>query len=333
MGLDIGTSSIKFAQLKKRGRLTKLIGYGRVAIPENIIIEGIISEPEKVAALLKKTFDSPPWGKITAKRIYASLPESKLFTRIIDLPKLDAKDVNEAVKYEIDQTIPMPSDDLYIDWQIIGESKNKVTVFLSAAPKSIVNSYVQLFNLLGMEPMALELSLAAIARSMVSNKEKVEPVIILDLGDQASNMAIFDSNLRVTGSYPIGGATMKKRLVDELKFDEKTAAAEVRKGISGKTKASKIVEDEMDKLVAEFKKMIEYYKEKKPNVNVTKVLLCGGLGFMPGLPEHLKDSGFDAKIGNPWTNISIYPIKPIPKEEASGYAPAVGLCLRGFLDD
>jgi type IV pilus assembly protein PilM len=227
----------------------------------------------------------------------------------------------------------MPSDDLYVDWQIIGDDKNKVVVFLTAAPRSIVNSYTQLFKILAVEPMALEMSLASIARAMVSNKNQVEPVILLDIGDQASNMAIFDSNLRITGSHPIGGATMKQRLIEELKLSMREAAAEVRLGISKETKSSKIIKGEVDKLTTEMEKMIDYYKEKKPDAIIKKVLLCGGLGFLPGLPEYLKDQGFEAKVGNPWINISIYPLKPVPKEEASGYAPAIGLCLRGLADD
>lgn len=227
----------------------------------------------------------------------------------------------------------MPADDLYVDWQIIGDEKNKVVVFLTAAPRSIVNSYIQLFRLLDAEPMALEMSLAAIARSMVSNKDQVEPVILLDIGDQTSNMAIFDSNLRITGSHPIGGATMKQRLIEELKLDPQQAATEVRLGILKNTKSSKIIMGEVDKLVTEMEKMIEYYKEKMPDTIIKKVLLCGGLGFLPGLPEYLKDQGFEAKVGNPWINISVYPLKPVPKEEAPGYAPAIGLCLRELADD
>lgn len=233
----------------------------------------------------------------------------------------------------MDQAIPMPSDDLYLDWQVIEEGKDKVTVFLSAAPKSIVNSYIQLFKLLNFEPLTLEISLAAIARAMVSEGQKNEPVIILDIGDQASNMAVFDGNLRVTGSYPIGGATMKQRLSKELKIEGKKAEDEIKMGISGNSKSNKIVLEEIEKLLAEAKKMISYFKEMEPKTEIKKILLCGGLGFLPGLPEHIKDLGFDAKIGNPWTNISIYPLKPIPKEQASGYAPAVGLCLRGITDD
>jgi type IV pilus assembly protein PilM len=308
-----------------------LIGYGKLNLPENTIIEGIISEPEKAADLLTKTFKNPPWGKITARRVYASLPESKMFTRVIELPKLDLKDIEEAIKYEMDQSIPIPSDDLYFDWKKIDESKDKLIVLLAAAPKSIINSYVQLFELLKMEPAALEMSMAAIARSMISNKNQVEPVLILDLGDRSSNIAVFDSNLKVTGSHPIGGGTIKELISTALSKSDKEAALLVRSGIEKETEASKIIKNEVDKLITEAKRTIDYYEDKNVDSKVKKILVCGGLGFLPGLTKYLAEKlKLEATVGNPWVNISVYPLKPVPKEEAPGYAAAIGLALRGI---
>lgn len=310
-----------------------MVGYGKVEIPEDTVIEGIISEPEKLAEILKKSFAKPPWGKITAERVIASLPESRIFTRILDLPILSKKDINEAIKYETEQSIPVPPDDLYIDWQVINESDDKITVLLAAAPKSIVNSYIQLFNIIGLEPLALEMSLAAIARSMVSNIDKVEPVIIFDIGDRSSNIAVFDTNLQVTGSHPIGGGTIRELIADTLNISDKESYQTTRTGIKGKTKQSDLIKGEIDKLISEIKKMDQYYREKTGYEKSMKILLCGGLGFMPGLPEYLKENGYESKVGNPWVNISIYPIKPVPKEETPGFATAIGLSLRGMEDD
>jgi type IV pilus assembly protein PilM len=283
---------------------------------------------------LTKTFKNPPWGKITGKRVYASLPESKMFNRVIELPKLDLKDIEEAIKYEMDQSIPIPADDLYFDWKKIDESKDKLVILLAAAPKSIVNSYVQLFQALKMEPAALEMSMAAITRSMVSNKNQVEPVLILDLGDLASNVAVFDSNIKVTGSHPIGGGTIKELITSELGKSDKEAALLVRAGIEKDTPASKIVKSEIDKLIVEAKRTIDYYEDKNDGSRVKRILICGGLGFLPGLPKYLTEKlKLDATAGNPWVNISVYPLKPVPKEEAPGYAAAIGLALRGLEND
>lgn len=331
--MDIGGSTVKFVQLKDAGKLTKLVGYGKVDIPENIIIEGIISEPEKLASVLEKAFKTPPWGKITADYIIASLPESKMFTRIIDLPNLGKNDISDAIKYEVEQSIPVPIDDLYVDWEVISETDEAATVLLAAAPKSIINSYIQLFDLLDMEPLALEMSLAAIARAMVSNKEQIGPIIILDIGDKASNIAVFDDNLRITGSHPIGGGTIKDLLMTSLGISEKDAARKIREGITKDTKEATLIKAEIEKLYDEMDRTVKYYREKSGYEKDMKILLCGGLGFMPGLPEFLKENGYESKIGNPWVNISIYPIKPVPKEEVPGYATAIGLCLRGLKDD
>lgn len=234
----------------------------------------------------------------------------------------------------MEQSIPIDANDLYVDWQTIEQAEEKSTIILAAAPKSIVNSYLQLFKLMDVEPLALEMSLAAIARSMVSNKEKAEPVLILDIGGQASNLAVFDSNLRVTGSHPIGGATIKQQLARELKLSENEVEKMIRTGIKEKSKASENIKGCIDKLAAESNNMVQYFIEKNKGTKVTKMLLCGGLAFIPGLPEYFKEkTKLETKVGNPWVNISIYPIKPVPKEEAPSYATAVGLCLRGFSDD
>lgn len=333
LGLDVGTSSVKFVQLKQSGKLTKLVGYGRIEIPENIIVEGIISEPEKLANILKKSLNDPPWGRITAQRVIASLPESKIFTKFLELPGLEDKDIEEAINYEMEQSIPIAANDLYVDWQELERKNNKRLIFLSAAPKSIVNSYVQLFELLDIEPVVLEMSLAAIARSMVSNKEKVEPVAILDIGGEASNVAIFDSNLRITGSHAIGGKTIRDLLIKSLGITEKEAFLAIRKGIKGSTKGEKIIKEEIEKLAVEVERTVKYFSEKNESQKVTKGLLCGGLAFAPGFYDYLSErTKLEFKIGNPWVNISVYPIKPVPKEESPGYAAAIGLCLRGFDD-
>ncbi len=333
LGLDIGTTSVKFVQLKNKGKLTKLVGYGKLEVPENIIVDGVVSEPEKLAEILKNTFKNPPWGEINAKRVVASLPESKVFTRTLELPVIAGKELDDAVNFEIEQSIPMPASDLYIDWQVIEEKEKQTTVFLAAAPRAIVDSYLQLFKLINLEPIAVEVSMAAIARAMISGKSQTEPIVIFDLGGQTTNMAVVDDNLRITESHPVGGRTIRDLVSSVANVPKAEAAVLVRQGMKSKTKSAEIVKNEVKNLINETEKIIDYYLEKNEGAKITKVLLCGGLGFLPGLPELFKEQlKLEAKIGNPWVNISIYPIKPVPKEEAPGYAAAIGLALRGLND-
>lgn len=333
LGLDLGTSSVKFAQLKKERKYSKLIGYGKVEIPENIIVEGVISEPEKLAAILKKNFLEPKWGKISAKRVIASLPEARIFTRVIELPTLSKKDLGEAVNYEVEQSIPIPLSDLYIDYQIFDETIDKISVYLTAAPRAIIDSYIQLFNQLGMESLALEPSLLSIARATVKGREK-SPVIILDIGGTTTNIAIFDKDLKVTESLQMGGLNIKSELKEILGLANRDATLAIKAGFAKESKESELIKNEIEKITIEIKKMVDYYEEKNETVKFSKILVSGGLAAMPGLLEVLKeDLNIEARICSPWTNVSIYPLKPVPKEQAPGYAASIGLCLRGFSDD
>jgi type IV pilus assembly protein PilM len=334
LGLDIGTSNVKYVQLKEKGKLTKLIGYGHFKVPENIIIEGIITEPEKLAKIVKEELANPPWGKITASRVVTALPDSKLFTHVLELPVLSEKEIENAVNLEIDQSIPVAASDLYTDWQIVSEANNKMFVFMAAAPKIIVDSYIQFFNLVSMEPMAFEISLAAISRAVIAEKDSQDLVLIVDIGGQTTNMAIYDKGIQVAGSHPVGAESIGETLKTVLSLNEKEVEDSLQLGLNNETKSAEVIKNDLKKILVEAERMIQYYKEKRDSRTISKMIICGGLGAMTGLAEFFEeDIKIKTTVGNPWSNISIYPLKPVPKRDAPMFSAAIGLSLRGLRDE
>jgi type IV pilus assembly protein PilM len=333
VGLDIGSNFIKIVQLAKNKKLTKLVGYGKIPVPENSIVEGVIAEPEKLAAAIKGMIETNIWGQITAKRVNTSLPESKIFTRILTLPRMKEKDLEEAISWEASQSIPMALTDLYLDWKIIGPSQvdpKSNEIIFAAAPKAIVNSYLQLFQCLEWEPMAIETSLNAITRAMIPARNKNETILVIDIGGNTTNMAIFDQVIRVTGSSLVGGDMITSKVAAATESDPKG-----KKSIEKKKEIREIVDEDITLITREAEKIIRYYYEKINKTNaISKILLCGGNAVIPNLTDIFKEkTGIETFIGNPWANISIYPIKPVPKNEAPIYTNAVGLALLGVKDD
>lgn len=297
-------------------------------------MEGIISEPEKLAALIQQNLANPPWGKITAQTVVASLPESKLFTRTIEIPSINDDDIDEAINYEIEQSVPIPATDLYTDWQIVGEANDKYTVFMSAAPRSIIDSYVQLMAELKLEPLALEVSLSAIARAIIPDKDKELASLLIDVGAMTTNMAIYQNNLQIAASVPLGAEIIKETLCSTLSIDTKEANKLLMEGLGKQEKPTEIIKIELKKIAEELDRIIKYYQEKNESRKIDQILLCGGIGSMTGLAEFIEEeTKIKTKPGNPWSNISIYPIKPVSKQEASLYSAAIGLCLRGLKDE
>jgi len=337
LGLDIGASSIKIVQLKKKKNLTKLVGYESRKLPDNLVIEGIISEPKTVAELIKKMMTEVKEGKFTAEKVIASIPDTNVFIRVLELPNLSGKELKEAVMWEADQSIPMAPTDLVVDFQVLGPSAGKDDmndVLLVAAPRAIVNSYVQLFQFLGLKPEAIEMSLSAVIRALISNKEKNEVMLVADIGAKSTNFGVYDNALRFSDSVDFGGDAFTGSIAKSFGVSEEQAEEKkIGTGLHDQ-KILDAVKSDLANFESEIKKVIRYHDERtNEERRITKIILCGGSANVPGLTEYLAEkSGLEVKIGNPWVNIDTYPLKQVPKKEAPAFANAIGLSLRGILE-
>ena len=340
VGIDIGTRTLKCVQLKKNGHKTTVVGYGQMDIPENYITEGVIAEPEKLAQQIKDFIDQKIIGKITAKRVYASLPESKVFTRTISLPRSSEKDVAEAVNWDASQTVPMAMSDLYVDWQVIDNENNDSDLFevlYAAAPKAIVNSYVQLYGLLGMEISGIETTLTSITRAISTYKKIKETFLVIDIGSKTTNLAVCDNAIRVTESCLVGGeqltAILTKALNIEVADLEKFDKEKIPAKDLGKIK--EIVVDTISDIAKEATRMINYYEEKNQRkIKVTKVLLCGGSASLPLLPDVLADKlAIKVEVLDNLAGLNFSKKCLIPKLEMPTYIDAIGLAQIGVEND
>lgn len=319
LGLDIGSTSVKIAQLKKKKGRIHLAGCSAQDLDFDPFDDGVISDPKRMAEVIKGLLKQPKWGKFSAKRVAVSIPETKIFTRVLELPKMSEEELKEAINWEADQYIQIPTKELYIDWEIIGPIKrgkeNVNEILMVAVPKKIVESYLETLKILKFEPFWVEMNLQAVTRAMISNKSKDEAIIVVDIGGSSSGIAVFDHKIKITGSIPFGGSNIVDTTNDKKK---------------------KIVFPEAGSLADEIKKLIDYYENKKEQVGkkITKVILCGGSASHPGITEEIGEKiKIPVEVGNPWVNISTYPLKPVPKSESPRYANAIGLALMGVIDE
>ena len=163
-GFDLGTRSAKMIQLKPGTKQMEVLGYGYANFPEDAIVEGIVVDPKEIAKALAPLLKSMTYGKITSKRVAASLPVAKVFTRVLELPPTNPADLAQAVRLEAEQYIPVPLPDLYIDSETIESGPDHNQVLMVAAPRAIVDSYIKLFDMMELEVALVESSLSAATR-------------------------------------------------------------------------------------------------------------------------------------------------------------------------
>jgi type IV pilus assembly protein PilM len=188
IGIDLSDLSVKAVQLEREGKKDKIVSFGLANIPPGNISGGEILNKEKVASAIREMIERAVPKKIKAKKVICSLPETKAFLRIINIPKMKKEEVQEAVKWEMEADIPISIDQAYYDWNILDKnfagSENKMSVLVVAVSKKIVNQFVEVFELAGLEVVDMEIESVAQARSLINKNNDKETAFIVDIGSR-----------------------------------------------------------------------------------------------------------------------------------------------------
>lgn len=338
-GFDIGTHTVKVVQLKP-GSKTNLQGFGYAYFPREAVVEGIIADPEQVAEVVKPLLHKLSYGKLTAKRVVTALPTAKLFTRTLTLPHMSASELDQAVRYEIEQYVPVPLNDLYIDYEVIRmatSQDDQSEILTIAAPRAIVDSYVKLFDLLDLEIGAFESGITAVVRALLHSGDAGASTLVMDIGSLETDLTIYQKYTPLTASVPVGGDSFTDTLTKKLSLKRDQAnEIKVKFGIGPSGLHDKIlpaIEPDIQAIIKEVKRVIKYYEERgKGKQKISAIAISGGTASMPGLGEYLQDKiGLPLRVADPWRNINTKKAHLETNHEAPLYTTAVGLALRGIL--
>jgi len=337
-GLDLSDLSLKAIQLEKKNGSLALIDFVNQEIPQGLVEGGEIKKEKELVNLFKKTLGRTG-GPFRSGRVVCNLPEEKVFTRIIQLPKMKESELEKAVAWEADAHIPLSADEVYLGWQIIDpifEHIDHLDIMIVAAPRVLVDSYMSFLKKSGLQPIALEPESIAIIRSLMT-KDDLTPSIVVDLGAIGTNFVIFSAlAVRFTSHINISGRLFNQSIIEKLKVDEKEAnKLKIEVGLDQKKdkKVYNVLEPIIDDLAKEIKSYISFYHEHATHVHgpdgaIGQVVLCGGDSLLNNLPEVLTEKlGLPVKMGNSLINIK----STISKRESFVYATAIGLALKELL--
>lgn len=334
-GLDIGRSSIKVMQLAHYAKVPEIVGYGTVNFDVKAIEEGVIVKPEAMATAMHDLFSNRLHGEITTRRAAMALPGYRTFTRSIQLPKLGPEELSEAVQLEVEQYVPMPLQDLYLDYVTTGETADNQNVFVVAVPKKIVDSYLYLATRLGIEPVLIEPTVTAGARFFVRDKHSDMASIIIDFGSLTATITVFDKTILATSTVSAGGLVFTEAIRNELGISQEEAGdIKTKYGLDVskyQQQISTALEPSLDKIVTEIRRMLRYYEEHYGATGaISQIVTLGGGANMPGLSDFLTNA---LKVPvrtheHPWA-IFRYPHDLTLPEEADRlmYATVAGLSL------
>lgn len=122
LGVDIGTSSIKMVELENHKGQARLKTYGYANVAVNILRSSIDTNNEIIAKHINSIATK---SNVQTKQVVAALPTFSVFNFIITLPPMSKKDLASAIKWEAKKFIPVPIEEMILDWKILNKKKVK----------------------------------------------------------------------------------------------------------------------------------------------------------------------------------------------------------------
>lgn len=332
-GIDIGYNNLKVMQTQPTSRKRRVVGYGLTSFDPTAVKDGVIVDPEKIAKATYDLFTKNLIGDITTRRVALAIPASRTFTRTVALPRMKKQDLADAVTLEAEQYISMPLSDLYIDYSIIGQTDKETELLVVAIPRKIVDSYLILTRMLGLEAIAIETTISASSRLFVQAEKSATPTVLIDLGSLSSDLTVYDKDLIVTGTVPGGGDSFTKAIAQKLNVSPQESHIIKTKYGLGLSKKQKEINESLaptlDQLTKEIRRMVRYYQERSgTNGTIKQIVTMGGGANMPGLSEYLTNTlRIPVRMCDPWRQLDFAGLQHPHASEKSMYVTVAGLSL------
>ena len=301
-----------------------------------MVVNDEIADPKAFENLLQRSLEKPLSGRLTTGYVIACLPESKSFVRVIQIPKMTESEADNAVPYEAESFIPLPLDQVYLDWQKIGDEGDKMNILMVASPKDFVDGYLDVLDRAGLKPAALEVESQSCCRAVLATDSR-ETVLLVDLDAfRSSLIMVEDGSLQFTSTIPIAGNSFTESIARILGTSSAKAEEIKRKvGIANTAEYPNIkisLLPVLNNLAAEIKNILKFHGEHSGK-QVARILLAGGGAKLKNLAEFLAPQMLEAgvssvELANPWQNFGSGRT-PFNALDGLGFITAIGLALRG----
>jgi type IV pilus assembly protein PilM len=311
VGLDIGSRSIKAAEIAETKQGLSLKRFGIVDIAHGAIEEGTINDPETVAESIKQLFKS---YSIKETNVAVSIGGYSVIVKKISVPTMDEEKLQETIHFEAEQYIPFDISDVNLDFQILGESESnpgQMNVFLVAAKKEMVNDYINLVNLAGLNPDIVDVEAFALQNTFEANYDiQSENTALIDIGASKTSLNILKGNSSLfmrDVSLGCGQINQKIMSLIECSFEE---AEQLKYGDN----PDRLTQEDLKGIISsvvtdwctEIRRALDFFYSTYPEDQIKRIILSGGGANIDEFRELLAlEARAEVESINPFKNFEI----------------------------
>ncbi len=334
--LDIGTTAIRIVQLSRQGHSDTwtLVKYGHAPVDPKISASDAVEDQRKLGEVIMTALGQ---SGISTRDVVVGIPSTKTFATVVDLAKMTPQELKINIKYQAEQYIPMPINEVKLDWALLGDSPTgaeKSEVLLTSVANSYNEARLEMLESIGLNVVATEPDSIAMLRA-VFPQNTTGAAMVFDMGYGASDLVVTkDGAPRLVRSIPVGLQTLIKSAMSNLNIEYNQAEQFILKfGLSPDRLEGQVIralESALEQFIADINKSVTFFQTRYGDTQVANIYIAGYGAAIPLFGEYIQNkTTITTTLANPWQKVQMNPadkekLQPISTQ----FNVALGLAQR-----
>jgi type IV pilus assembly protein PilM len=318
VGLDIGTSSVRAAEMNVGKRPAVLERFGQVALPPGTVRDGEVVDPDTVARAIKQLWST---AKFSTKKVVLGVSNQKVIVRQVDLPWLPADELRKSLAFQVQDFIPIPVDQAILDFHPLEEFTNEsggrmLRVLLVAASRDMVMSAMTAAQRAGLTPVMVDLTPFAMLRALAPVDDMgftAEAEALVDVGASVTNIVVHQGGVpRFVRILLMGGNDVTDAVAERMGVPvDQAEALKWQTGmgfgaVEGASPAARVIDQHAGQFLEEVRGSLDYYLAQPQAARLSRVVVSGGGAQLGGLVNRLGELlRVPVVPGRPLSNVRI----------------------------
>ena len=313
--LNIGAATVELAEYEQgaKGALT-LLNYGtaRLAAPLDGGNAETILSPAILEIVREKGIRPGP--------VAVAISGQMAFQRFAAIPMAGgAEKFEQMVRYEIEQNVPFPIDEMVCDRQVVGDTPDgDKAVLIVAAKTDQVEAITDAIAGAGFRVELVDVAPLALVNLIRRARPDEGCCVILDIGAKTTSLVIAEDERIYNRAIPVAGNAITKEVAAALGCSQDEAEqAKIERGyvsLGGVTededetadRISKVCRAVLTRLNAEISRSINFYRSQQGGSAPVRLYLSGGTALLPQIDSFFAESlGIEVEFLNPTEAIGI----------------------------
>ncbi|MFH1147846.1 MAG: type IV pilus assembly protein PilM [Pseudomonadota bacterium] len=316
VGLDIGSDSIKYVKLERRGESYDLLSCGLVPIltsKEASREETLRATAEALRELLKH--ESRFTEIFTCVNQVSPFSSTGVVIRSISLPPMSRSELDKAIVWAAKKNVPVSLDETYFDYQVPEGPPDRQTgkkeITIVAGTKGMVDDRVSVCEKAGLTVSGISVTPFALAGLSKSGDVSLSSSLVIDIGSKSTTIAIFQNGyLMLSREILTAGDSITEAIVEAgLVSHEEAEDLKLRMDLTKQHERPEVMEgvtSALDRIISEIERSFSFHQKKYPDAPISDVYLTGGTACLKGLSQLVEDAlGIKVRIINPFERMDI----------------------------